>query len=526
MERSFLRPALSIAACLVVLTNFANARATANAGKTAAEVDGKVKLSVTPELVILSAEWCGPCLDLEKELTQFSGSLLTIQVNGRTTQIPFRTVDVSRPRQAAIASKKYGLFTSYPSSFFVQNGMVSNPIRGSDLKAILQYVNESIAERKLMGSPRVRGPLREGYGLVSFFSTGTDLREPPDINSKIIATAESILNRALALPRSQVFPMYGHTIKSRVPESYGELSLSLTSVDAPSNMLGLLHLIDTLQVSTARNHLMVLVGQGESKGNPMGDSDSLMIAGTIEDIIRKTTDKTHSSTVLVSGTCFGGQFASAENLACGFFASPPDLSAAPCSLVPAPMQAQDYITGFFKSLWVQTKASQTPVADKDGDGSVSFAEAHWYSVATGTAFDLPYTSLDFLVDMWIEPAMLFAGGSKISLSDLDALAARFASPAESAALKAMQPPKLRGTSLLTQIDLAKKTSEGLLNAALGINEAKLRILARRLLAKRFLASGNSGSMPAAKFETLKTRWNATVKCEEQPIRDFLMPKVN
>lgn len=106
--------------------------------------------------------------------------------------------------------------------------------------------------------------------------------------------------------------------------------------------------------------------------------------------------------VMVMVQCYAGGFAhtifcdaDAENgLAahnrCGFFAQRHDLPAAGCTPGVDESEYQEYSSFFWAALGGQTRTGEAIApADYDGDGRVSFAEAHSYSIIESDTIDIP-----------------------------------------------------------------------------------------------------------------------------------------
>jgi len=83
---------------------------------------------------------------------------------------------------------------------------------------------------------------------------------------------------------------------------------------------------------------------------------------------------------------------------CGFFATSHDRLAAGCTPDVNEKDYHDYSTSFFAALDGRTRTGD-PVAacDYDGDGRVSFAEAHAYTQLTSDTIDIPITTSDTLL---------------------------------------------------------------------------------------------------------------------------------
>ncbi len=118
----------------------------------------------------------------------------------------------------------------------------------------------------------------------------------------------------------------------------------------------------------------------------------------------------HIAVVLVMVQCFSGGFAdviygaadpakglSAQNR-CGFFATTFDRTAAGCTSDIEEEDYHDYSTSFWAALYGRTRTGQTVAfSDYDGDGRVSLAEAHAFTLISSDTVDLSLkTSDEFL----------------------------------------------------------------------------------------------------------------------------------
>ena len=111
------------------------------------------------------------------------------------------------------------------------------------------------------------------------------------------------------------------------------------------------------------------------------------------------------SIVAVMVQCYTGGFARfiydkadpenglAKQTRCGFFATVHDRVAAGCTPDVDETTYVEYSTYFWEAVAGRTRAGKPIVApDYDGDGNVSFAEAHAYTVLNADTIDLPLTS--------------------------------------------------------------------------------------------------------------------------------------
>jgi hypothetical protein len=139
--------------------------------------------------------------------------------------------------------------------------------------------------------------------------------------------------------------------------------------------------------------------------------------------------------VSVMAQCFSGSFSAlvheggdpskpvARHDRCGFFAAPADRPAAGCSPRSDESLYDDYTTRFFAALGGKDRAgAAAPDADADGDGRVSFEEAHFAAVALERTQDVPVSTSEELLrrgrPAWVSEAIadprplsaLFAGG--------------------------------------------------------------------------------------------------------------------
>ncbi|MEE2743138.1 MAG: hypothetical protein VYD54_04465 [Bdellovibrionota bacterium] len=131
--------------------------------------------------------------------------------------------------------------------------------------------------------------------------------------------------------------------------------------------------------------LFIMVGHGAQ--------DGALLWFEKERLEKNELKRLHLSTkgqnIIVSGTCYGGQFYDA--LSCGFFGAHPKTPAIGCwSSENQIISKKDYTRTFFSSL------KERKEADLNGDGKLSFQEMHWYASLHGPKEDLPFTSLDGL----------------------------------------------------------------------------------------------------------------------------------
>lgn len=136
----------------------------------------------------------------------------------------------------------------------------------------------------------------------------------------------------------------------------------------------------------SHNNLLVHVGHSGPVGAPLWGH----LATIDAPLLGRLIDETDSNLVMVSGACNGGQFAAEPS--CGFFAAHPDVVASGCQKTPEALRSSDdYLGNFFAGV-------SSGEADLDRDGEVSFIEAHWFSSVALEDHQIPYDSIDTLVD--------------------------------------------------------------------------------------------------------------------------------
>ncbi len=104
--------------------------------------------------------------------------------------------------------------------------------------------------------------------------------------------------------------------------------------------------------------------------------------------------------------CYAGGFArlapGTDGNRCGFLAEAEDRQAEGCAAGVDANDYRDYTTYFFAALSGRTRLGQAlPVnPDLDGDGHVSFHEAHLYALRTGESADLPRATSEAFLERW------------------------------------------------------------------------------------------------------------------------------
>jgi len=202
----------------------------------------------------------------------------------------------------------------------------------------------------------------------------------------------------------------------------------------------------------SHNNLLVQVGHSGPTGAPLWGQLVTIDAALMQRLIAET----QSTVVMVSGACMGGQFATAPS--CGFYAAHPAVVATGCQKTPEALRtSDDYLGRFFDGI-------RSRSADLDHDGSMSFAEAHWYASVLLEDHQIPYDSTDHHVDaFWQRSERLLP--RKIAFADLLKLADEFGTDEERWAVRRFIARVPAGTEI-TAMD------------SLQINEAALQKVAK------------------------------------------------
>ncbi|WP_341501465.1 hypothetical protein [Gallaecimonas sp. GXIMD4217] len=274
------------------------------------------------------------------------------------------------------------------------------------------------------------------------------------------------------------------------------------NADLPASQAGFSTLFSALNRQPDARTLLVQVGHSNTFGSPLWGKLTPM---TPDDFRAAVNGQ---DLVMISGACHSGRFANTAS--CGFYAAHPDVIASGCQLsAEAIRHSDDYLRHFFAAL-------KAKGADADGNGRLSFAEAHWHAVTRVEPQNLPYTDIDALADAYFAEHPL---PDSMPVAGIRALA-KVATPAEQQALTRMTQAldashKIALTDMVAENRAANARLEGAgelpsterrVKAALATRLA-LPMLARRLL---FKAERPQDAALAAK-----------ASCEAQAISDYL-----
>jgi hypothetical protein len=339
-----------------------------------------------------------------------------------------------------------------------------------------------------------------GNANVLLMSTASGAADNEIFNALRIEEIRGVLTQTVALDPAQFRIFYGgdNSLTANALEVRGgRINLVQRNVaDAhPFTPDAVMRIFQSIHARPGSRNLLVLIGHGNPDGAGMWGSPTPLAPPTL----RTLHDHGGGDDVLVSGNCFGGVMARATS--CGFFGARPDIVATGCQADSAQVaQSQDYLHVFFSSF----AAANRKAADADGDGVISFAEAHWYASTVGDARNVTYTSVDALADSWFDthPEAL---PHSLTVREIKALTAG-ASRGEVQALGAL----LAGFDENLAVSLDDLAGQ----AGRWQPGATPRALAGQL-ARRLLFQKNAGEQ--------RTELARLQSCENRPVAAFLKP---
>lgn len=237
-------------------------------------------------------------------------------------------------------------------------------------------------------------PLGDANVLLASTASGADDNEI--FNALRIEEIRDVLTGTLAVQPSQVRIFYGDGLShgaNALELRGGQVGLVRRNVTgaSPFTTDAARRIFNSIRARPGSRNLLVLVGHGSPEGMGAWGSPVALSPTTL----RALHEHGGGDDVLVSGNCYGGVMARAAS--CGFFGARPDVVATGCQADAAEVaQSRDYLHTFFASFSPEARA----LADADGDGQVSFAEAHWHASTEGDPRNVTYTSIDALADDW------------------------------------------------------------------------------------------------------------------------------
>jgi hypothetical protein len=231
---------------------------------------------------------------------------------------------------------------------------------------------------------------------VFLMSTASGAVDNEIFNALRIEEIRDVLSKSLSQDPDKLRIFYGggSSLGANALEVRGgRMGLVRRSVPAANPLTpdAVRRIFQSIRARPASRNLLVLIGHGGPEGAGMWGTPTALSPTTLQAL------HAHGGgdDVLVSGNCFGGVMARA--MSCGFFGARPDIIATGCQADAAEVaQSRDYLHTFFTSLTPEARAT----ADADGNGDISFAEAHWYASIHGDARNVTYTSVDALADEW------------------------------------------------------------------------------------------------------------------------------
>ncbi len=336
---------------------------------------------------------------------------------------------------------------------------------------------------------------------VMLMSTATGAADNEIFNALRIEEISAMLAQSLALDPGRLGIYYGGGRAqgaNALEVRGGQMALVRRDVAGAESFTpeAALRIFQSIRARPASRNLLVLIGHGDPDGAGMWGSPAPLSPATL----RALHEYSGGDNVLVSGNCFGGVMARATS--CGFFGARPDVIATGCQADAAEVaQSRDYLHMFFASLAPTARTA----ADADGNGAISFAEAHWYASAHGDPRNVTYTSVDALADAWFD-AHPDALPSSLRVGEVQALAVG-APMAEARALREVLTGFHAGVEIRLD-DLAGQANQW--QPGSGMPRAMAGQLTRRLL---FQQKAQDRRAELARLQS----------CENRAIADFLAP---
>lgn len=331
----------------------------------------------------------------------------------------------------------------------------------------------------------VAGAPQLGTANVLLASTANGASDNPIFNALRSEEIERTLTQQLGVDAARIQVRYGAgTGRGFDAVEQTRTGLRFVRRDVPrAEPLTLRSLSDfftALRAQPPAHNLIVLVGHGGPDGAPLWGE----VAPLGPEEMQTLHQRGRGDDVLVSGNCYGGVLA--RTVSCGYFGARPDTVATGCQANAAEVaQSQDYLHVYFEAFRPERRA----LADADGDGVVSFEEAHWYATRFGDERNITYSTLDALADAWLA-THADALPEDISLAEMRQLA-EAAGAAEREALQTMTGG-LSGSHRFALGDLAAQAERYAANPS--GPRPMLGQLARRLL---YLARGAAGDPAVA-----------------------------
>lgn len=237
-----------------------------------------------------------------------------------------------------------------------------------------------------------------GQANVLLMSTASGAADNEIFNALRIEEIREVLTTSAAVDPAQLRVFYGgDSVQSanalEVRGGRFELVRRDVAGASPFTPDAVGRIFQSIRARPGSRNLLVFIGHGNPDGAGMWSSPAALSPAALQ----KLHQNGGGDDVLVSGNCFGGVMAASTS--CGFFGARPDIVATGCQADAAEVaQSRDYLHVFFSGLTPGLRRS----VDTDGDGNISFAEAHWYASIEGDMRNVTYTSIDALAEEWFD----------------------------------------------------------------------------------------------------------------------------
>jgi hypothetical protein len=300
-----------------------------------------------------------------------------------TTPNPGDDVQAVREARTNFASELY--LRSWNLNWFYRLALDPSILRGRAGAAAL------LANARALETPL-------GASNVMLLSTASGAADNEIFNALRIEEIRDVLAESLSFDAKNLHVFYGSGNPqgaNALEVRNGRLELVRRNVEGaqPFTPEAATRIFQSIRTRPGSRNLLVLVGHGSPDGAGMWGSPMPLSPAAL----RELHEHGGGDDVLVSGNCFGGVMA--RTMSCGFFGARPDIIATGCQADAVEVaQSRDYLHMFFTGLAPGARRQ----VDADGDGAVSFAEAHWYASTEGDVRNITYTSIDALADAWFE----------------------------------------------------------------------------------------------------------------------------
>jgi hypothetical protein len=230
-----------------------------------------------------------------------------------------------------------------------------------------------------------------------------------------------------------------------------------------------------------------------------GRLDVRRLAGMLDKLPKDVT------VVVVMVQCYSGGFSNllfaggesdkgpSRDVRCGFFSTAPDRQAAGCTAEVNEANYQDYSSHFLAAISGTTRtgvAVDRAACDFDGNGTVTFAEAHAYVLLTDESIDVPNRTSDRFLKVNSDAGA--SGGRMVAAKDMVARLLAVASPADRAVVEGLSKQLELGGQY--RYDAANELAESLRAQHKAIEQQQAA------LGKRY------GRVRDAIWNTLELRW--------------------